>query len=233
VEPSEFRERPVLFSSPMVKALLDDRKKQTRRIMKSQPYTLRTEGFGYPTKAGGFVSLTSEHCLAECPYGKPGDRLYVKEAAWVWCRKVPNGKTKTGRQKYAYRPFAPHLSENVRYFADHPECPDRSGNFEPDMVWRYKHARYMPKRLARIVIEITDVSAQRIHDISDQDAIAEGIEPVSPVGFMRACGWKDYSGKTVGFLRPRDSFKSLWESINGQGSWDANPWVWAIGLRRI
>jgi len=92
---------------------------------------------------------------------------------------------------------------------------------------------FMPRWASRITLEITDARIEHLQDISDEDCIAEGIEPVSQLGIMRACGWKDYSGKTRGFLYPKDSYKSLWESINGVGSWSKDPFVWAISFRRV
>ena len=97
------KERPILFSGPMVRAILNGRKTQTRRVARDVAGT------------GGFVKQ-----LDVCPYGQPGDRLYVKEATWIWCRKVPNGKTAAGRQKFRY---LPHGSRSIFYVADHPQKP--------------------------------------------------------------------------------------------------------------
>lgn len=222
------KERPILFSAPMVRAILEGRKTQTRRKMKSQPYTLRTEGFGYPTKAGGFVSLQSEHCLNECPYGKPSDQLRVKEAAWVWCRKAPNGLTKTGRQKFRY---LPHGSREVRYVADRPTKPERANYAEPEMVWRYKTGRFMPRWASRIVLEITEVRVQRLNEISKEDAEAEGLIKLPATGrYVINKGDQYFGGASHNAV---ELYRELWDSINGYGSWAANPWVWAITFKVV
>lgn len=192
---------------------------QTRRIMKSQPYTLRTEGFGYPTKAGGFVSLQSEHCLNECPYGKPGDRLYVKEAwktAQVNDALSPKQMIKACRDAgwKSGKAWAP-----IEYLAD-----GHRDNFDTfaKQLGRYRHARFMPSDYSRITLEVTDVQVQRLQEISVRDAIAEGAPAVPPF--------------PASVTAPEDhltGFRKLWESINGPGSWDANPWVWAVSFKVV
>lgn len=209
---NSIREKPILFSAPMVRAILEGQKTQTRRVVKPQPCSL-----------GDVIPY------AQCPYGVPGDRLRVKEAAWMWCERVPNGTTKTGRLKWHYVPMR---EAPIHYAADHPKKPainvvsPETGN---EWGWRLKIGRFLPAWASRITPEETGVRVERLQDISEADAIAEGIE-------RHVNGhWKDYRDPTgrQWHEAPSDSFCSLWESINGAGSWDANPWVWVLSFRRI
>jgi hypothetical protein len=193
------KERGILMSSSMVKATLEHRKTQTRRVLKditrlvvNLPHQVRGDfpiGHNLVAAAGlhnahvntlGAVSVAVGAGLLGvkpgefewvAPYGSPTDRLFVKEAAWVWCRKVSNGLTKTGRQKFRY---LPHGSREVRYVADHPTKPERATYAEPEMVWRYKAGRFMPRWASRITLEIIEVRVERLHDVNEADCITEG-----------------------------------------------------------
>jgi hypothetical protein len=145
------KERPILFSAPMVRAILDGRKTQTRRVIKEK--LMRGEG---------------AH-VNNCQYGKPGDRLWVRET-------------------FCYHDYL------ARYL------------YKADGVTgvKWKPSIFMPRIASRIMLEITGIRVERLQDISEEDAIAEG--------------WPKSS----------DWYRSLWESINGQGSWVLNPWVWVI-----
>lgn len=215
------KERPILFSAPMVRTILEGRKTQTRRVMKSQPYTLRTEGFGYPTKAGGFVSLQSPHCLAECPYGKPGDRLWVRETFAPWrrtCIESPleweslvTSEDRGGLTLNQWVEERGHHEIEVAYRAD---TVDNDG---------WMPSIFMPRWASRITLEITEVRVQRLHEISCQDVWDEGSEVML----------REYSDGTIGCVAATSWYRKLWESINGAGSWAANPWVWALSFQRV
>lgn len=94
---------------------------------------------------------------------------------------------------------------------------------------QYRPSIFMTRAASRITLEITDVRAERLQDISEDDAIAEGIETIEAEGVR----WKDYTGRAKFFVNPINSFRSLWESINGPDSWTANDWVWPINFKRI
>lgn len=187
------KERPILFSAAMVRALLAGTKTQTRRIAKGDPF------FYNPPRG---------------PYGQPGDRLRVKESAWMWCERRPNGNTKTGRQKWLYVPMR---GAPIHYAADHSKKPGidvvspETGN---QWGWRLKIGRFLPAWASRITLEITGVRVERLQDISREDAAAEGWNPA------------------VDVCSPLIWYAALWESINGPGSWALNPWVWVIEFRR-
>lgn len=214
-------ERPILFSTPMVRAILDGRKTQTRRIMKPQPMFLTGRGKRvYKTedykKSWEDVPGTGEGSgYSDCPYGHPGDHLWVRE---TWRKN----NWPTGHQ-YEYRATA------------------KEDGTPEDGPWR--PSIFMPREASRITLGIISIKVERLNDISDEDAIAEGIDSFKPVpgDGDPTPRYRDYmaerkflKGKTVQkypFTSPKDSFLSLWESINGTESLNANPWVWVINFR--
>lgn len=225
------KERPILFSAPMVRALLDGRKTQTRRVVKPQPsaghsfagfttHSTHTPDEGKAVWGAGDTraQLRAAHRV-RCPYGRPSDRLWVKE---------------TWRPRASFGPW----DLDITYAADGEQRTIRDGEFG-ERDWTMPKAAatgnvsplFMPRWASRITLEITDVRVQRLHDISDADAIAEGVDleryvPVRDAGGMHTCGEAEPTD-------PVQEYRDLWESINGAGAWDANPWVWAITFRRL
>lgn len=199
------KERPILFSAPMVRAILECRKTQTRRVVQSIG---NDEGFviidygngGWPyrsddgdstthtIKRGGKLYL--EETPHACPYGQPGDRLWVRETHMLGLES----DIEVGA---------------VAYKAD-GYVRGGLGDFE-GRNWR--PSIHMPRWASRILLEITSVRVERLQDISEADAEAEG----PPKHFNSS----------------RDNFCALWQEINGDGSWDANPWVWVIEFRQV
>lgn len=161
------KEKPILFSTQMVKAILEGRKTMTRRIKKDQ-------------------SDLSNILIGKCPYEK-GMRLWVKETFF-------NDADFEEQPIYVYK-------------ADNENYPRGSSGWKPSI--------FMPRAASRITLEITNIKVERLQDITEQDALDEGVDC--------APGW--------GLCQAR--FKQLWESINGQESWDANPFVWAITFKQI
>lgn len=208
---AQIKERPILFSSPMVQAILEGRKTMTRRIVKPQP--TEYNGFwswrkNYNAGIGGCNGDTSKfvQLLAGwSPYGQPGDRLWVREAMYA---------DKDGGWTYKAD--------------DEPVGCDRAD--ETQMIAWVHHKQtehcssiHMPRWASRITLEITDVRVERLQDISDSDAVNEGITGVLDDGI-----WS-YNGHAL----PRDGFTDLWKKINGDGSWDANPWVWVVSFKVV
>ncbi|MEN6532201.1 MAG: hypothetical protein ABFD89_00965 [Bryobacteraceae bacterium] len=253
------KERPIIFSGPMVRGILEDRKGQTRRVVKPQPKVELFPFKGPDNKPNGdfafvdYPRVISRHL--RCPYGVPGDRIYVKEATWIWCEKRPSGTSASGRKKYRYVP----VGRSVIYCADQAKPVGRIDE-EPTHAWRYKVARFMPRWASRITLEITDVRVQRVQDITEEDARAEGCNPtvMAPYwqGFERingvrvalsvGCGengtapqpdWMECAERVPEqeITSARDKFLVLWDSINAKRGfgWDTNPWVWAISFRRV
>ncbi len=228
------KERPLILGAPMVCATLDGRKTNTRRIIKPQPEAKVHQTLNVISYKSGKNSVlaTPEHFLdympTLCPYGRVGDRLWVREAFRYPLDLDKKNSTQIAKDclgaEYE-KPWCP-----TEYCADGRR--DNWDCWDEKEAGRYRHARFMPRWALRLTLEITDVRVERLQDISDEDAIAEGIERISQVGFMRACGWKDYGGG-IGFFSPIDSFRSLWESIHGEGAWEINPWVFALTFKKI
>ena len=212
------KERPILFSGEMVRAILEGRKTQTRRAVKDQSIIeFNEDGFiwahnpkhGHPCDYG-----CSSSPVSVCPYGQPGDRLWVRETHAI----VP---------RTAYR-----QSVGVEQILK-PDCNHDAAIFKAS--WdrsppgRWRPSIHMPRWASRITLEITGVRVDRLCDISNDDAISEGIWKYPDEG----C-YKIYTPTTsFGTINPVKSFRSLWESINGPDSWDANPWAWVVEFKRI
>lgn len=191
--------KPILFSTPMVQAILDGRKTQTRRSIKQQPQTAQHGKVLYKDR-----ELTINSLVNHAPILK-GDILWVREAF--------------------YQPISAEFIGKYYYRAN---LAEQGWNF----TW--KPSIFMPRAAARIFLKVTNVRAERLQDISDTDAIAEGIALQFSYLHQKLI-WKDYLKASVGwdYEYAVFSFQSLWESINGQKSWAENPWVWVYDFERI
>lgn len=212
------RERPILFSAPMVRAILDGRKSQTRRVAKGaerfdaiEP-SVRYAGEFQPWRDG-----QPEPSIL-CPYGAPGDRLWVRETwglnHFEYCRPKPIPKSRPSDlrdDQLVY--FA--TEDDSEILAEMPRAP----------------AIHMPRWLSRITLEITEVRAERLNDISRSDAATEGLVRLLASGRYAIAKGDQYFGGAS--HDPREVFGWLWESINGEGSWAANPWVWVVAFRHV
>ncbi len=220
------KDRPILMSAPMVRAILDGRKTQTRRVVKA------------PLEECHVKTACSYNALIRgSPYGHPGDQIRVKESSWIWCEKRRDGFTKTGRKKWRFIPVGQH----VVYCSDHGK-PVGKIDGDPSHGWRFKAGRFMPKWASRITLEITAVRVERLQEITEKDAKAEGIEGRWHPDDPDCWTWKDYRWsdrlKEPSFcygssVTPISTYEGLWESINGKGSWALNPWVWVVSFKRI
>jgi hypothetical protein len=197
------RELPILFQTDMVQANLAGRKTMTRRLLKSMSKKFKAECWEIRQVDGKFYEAiigAEQHFPSEikCPYGKVGNVLWVRES---FC--MPD-------DEYFYK--ADGMEKSEHYLWD--------GKWKPSI--------YMPKEAARIWLKVLSVKAERAQDISEADAVREGVEFLFT---EHVSGYKYYLGNPaqINLLdSAKDSFRSLWISINGQESWDANPWVWAI-----
>lgn len=208
------KSRPILFSAHMVQAVLAGAKTQTRRPINPQPVAVRGEVGSL--RWGGQHWHPSE--LARCcRYGHIGDQLYVRE---TW-------RTHTGHD--GVKPSEIPAGAPIQYLAD--------GDHGLQLAGDTRASIHMPRWASRITLEIADVRVQALQDISDDDAIAEGIEALAVPSWSTAGRrWRNYLGTAAyldGFERPTSSFATLWDSIHGAGAWDANPFVWALTLKRI
>lgn len=228
------KERPILFSAPMVRAILEGRKTQTRRVVKLQPDRVWPDEVTPHWNVGGNRTLPGASNPIRCPYGVPGDRLWVRETiqvvrptdwegAYIESVEVWDGKLPTA---------APGKPWRTWYGADlfgTDEDPAIIGRAKKDqMVPRWRPSIYMPRWASRITLEVTDVRVERLQDISEEDAKAEGIER------SKGGQWLDYESDGRGCVYSAvNGFHSLWDSINGPGAWSENPWVWVLSFKRI
>ncbi len=225
-------DRPILYSGPMVRAQLEGRKTQTRRVVKpltkrhpiknlaidgmssSRNYSGRQNdpgSWGFVGAEDGEDMPLADWIRELCPYGKTGDLLWVRET-WMDLRG-------TGIE---HRPTPDSPIRRYAYGADSPRG-SHSDEVRKDYGLKWRPSIFMPRRASRLTLRITDVRVQRLQDISEDDALAEGID----VGAMNAANCASFRAGTHNRLLAFE-YRSLWESINGAGSWDANPWVWAL-----
>lgn len=227
---TQIKERPILFSAPMVRAILEGRKTQTRRIMKPQPQFITGSGSRVYAKsdfkkAWEDIPGTSEGSgYSDCPYGRPGDRLWVRETFYAFGRWETRYNPKKGRDEWHFVDLTPDFGP-YRH-EENPPLQIESGRGANTGWWK-RPSLFMPRAASRLLLEITDVRVERLQDISDEDAKAEGVEKW-PDGNYKAYG--KHAGK---YSKARDSFFSLWKSINGPYSYYENPFVFAITFNRI
>jgi hypothetical protein len=210
----------MLFNPDMAKAAHEETKNQTRRTRDlekfnefsiSTSYKYRGTIDAFPntyTFSREFHGEWVQTYYVPCPYGKPGDIIWVREA------------------------FSENPDGTFDYKADFPFTKP-AGGWKPNM--------HMPKRACRTFLEIVSVHAERLHDITEEDAIGEGIQPIyKTIGvrfgksaYGKPIHFRNYTKKGEIKLTAIESFKSLWESINGDGSWQANPWVWVVRFKKV
>ncbi|WP_434771224.1 hypothetical protein [Pseudomonas entomophila] len=240
----QLKERPILFSAPMVRAIQEGRKTVTRRPVRVQPRSkgdIGSYGIGQPFIRHPDPTKRNP----ECPYGRPGDLLWVRETWGVISHDFdqqgnavdwePDRPAKAIREM---RFGQGYYSGHVVYAADGP-CEwagDEDGGGDPRSAW--KPSIHMPRAASRILLEITNARVERLQDISEAQALAEGIVGVD---FRPDDGFPICRGYMVG---PDDgtsplethaskAFAGLWRSINGPESWDTNPWVWVVEFKQV
>lgn len=227
--------RPILFSTTMVKAILEGRKTQTSRILKVKGCKPFLPDHSWSPE---YIKKWNKDYH---PYGQPGDILYVRETwrpiGWSFegdgfTIQYADGKENcvqlfaddTDKESdfslklcdLMQERCEPEVNEEEEYFSW------TTAQIEEHMPWR--PSIYLPKSAARIWLQIEDIRVEQLQDISEDDAIAEGIEK-GPNGYL------NYQEGGFHNQLPKNSFRTLWESINGPDSWNANPWVWAITFK--
>lgn len=216
-------ERPILFSGPMVRALLDGRKTQTRRVVKPQPeflqiydykgvrvYDASHRSWCWKGKAHGrYPDEWGPSLAAMNPYGVHGDELWVKE---TW---------RTEARHDGLKPTLLPDGALISFDADYQQQPNDGCR------GKTRVSLHMQRRHSRISLRITDVRAERLNDCSEADALAEGISCLHD-GF----GIEDMGSDQSPIVQPTavQAYRFLWERINGPGAWAANPWVWAVSF---
>ena len=212
------RERPIIFSASMIKAILSGTRSQTRRICKpaeSAALSFVVGPFDCPELGSGFFGDEEGDVQFQCPYGRPGDRLYVRENAWERPDRTPK-MMREGADTWP--PFI--------YDADYAAEVSRKNDAADLKAWGWKRrpSIHLPRIGSRILLEIVAVRVERLTEISEADAQAEGcaIECMRPTG--------DDNGSAI--WGP-GGYAALWDSINGVGAWAENPWVWVLEFRRL
>lgn len=200
------KERPILFSGPMVRAILDGRKTQTRRVVKPYPKVV----YGGVDSDGAILTariFRGEDQRIHCPYGKIGERLWVRE---TW--------TPDHAAFYPNFPVVYRADRGYEY-----ERNERGEVYSPEQKafypYRWRPSIHMPRWASRITLEITGLRVELLQDISEADAKAEGADPADD--------------REVPLFTYTEAFQDLWKTINGSESWAENPWVWAIEFKVI
>jgi len=202
MEGCKMKERPILFKGEMVRAILEGRKTQTRRIVKPQPYlddrgNLIYDKWNFGQTAFGKPNFDNLAKM-KCPYGQVGDRLWVRET-WSLLKSDPEGGPIYGTLIY--------------------KATDSRKSSMWDQKW--KPSIHMSRNASRINLEITDIRIERLQDITEKDAQAEGVSRLN-LG-------------DLGIETNKSAFRSLWDNINasmGYG-WSKNPWVWVVEFRKV
>lgn len=236
------RERPIIFNAEMVRAVLDGRKTQTRRIIQSPAKNMQASGqkvidyrepgdkwygehvFSMRNHSGTWCDYTKEQFLAKCPFGAVGDRLWVRE---TWMPDAPRDGTWADVEFYGCK--GSPLSMIPERFRKPEHCIHRASWDGSEMVG-WTPSIHMPRWASRITLEITGVRVERSQDITEQDAAAEG---VPPAGDLLPDYPDTYLTPKGDFATAKVAFQRLWESIYGEESWQANPWVWVIEFKRV
>lgn len=193
-------EHPIIFSAPMVRAILEGKKTQTRRII--NPFG---DEFVQELLDGknNVFTLSNVNKRLKCPYGKLNDRLWVRET-WQTLEEL-NG----------IRPRDIPNDSDIQYPATYDGGCSKK-----------RPSLYMPRWASRITLEITGIRCERLQDVSDNDAVAEGISYSEAFG-----GWHTESGRFFNMSSPKESYAMLWDSINEKNDWHSNPFVWVIDFR--
>jgi len=208
------KERPILFSGPMIKAILEGRKGVTRRVIDALTQPDEWRKFSEPALYSDplkyyFINDSGQIVSIQCPYGSAGDLLWVRET------------------------FGPGLGDNatptlgyVAYRAD-GEYPAR---LKDTHVWR--PSIFMPRWASRITLKLIEVRVERLQDISEEDAIAEGITGPHDVGYQ---AFRIPCDSKPRYSSAKSAFTVLWDSINAKRGygWDVNPWVFALRFERV
>ena len=225
------KERPILFSAPMVRAILDGRKTQTRRIVKPQP----------PADSCcpiiGSYGVDWDYCGARTPasrnpYGVQGNCLWVRETFDIVDDPAAYHKDDGPREVVEYEGEIYECDDAVRrgpngerWVVDYAATPPRRA-MDVAGVRKWRPSIHMPRWASRITLEIESVRVERVQEISEADAAAEGVGGMRDMRFAVALG-------NLHSTAHRPNFADLWNSINGSGSWELNPWVWVLTFKRV
>jgi hypothetical protein len=220
------KERPIIFAGAMVRAILDGKKTQTRRVIKPQPamHDFKLGGI-HPALTGKHVKsgMIAIRCVyahqslthINCPYGTKKDRLWVREAWRHTANDIDEARSITEDIM---------SGTAIDWKADCVDRLMRDGWKRDDAIEVIQHEKWrpsihMPRWASRITLEIIDIRVERLHDISEADAMNEGAAALS-----------HFNGYDMKYIH---GFRSIWESTDGPTSWVQNPWVWVIEFKKV
>lgn len=225
------KERPIIFNTTMVKAIIDGRKTQTRRLVKPQPKFFKGEAGGHwwrCTHVHSMVRVEDELLnpgeyykgfIDEVnPFGKKGDRLWVRETFCIGTIEEED------HYQGSPKPLYVHQDGDPKQYPIYKEYCLRDNISIDDVLW--KPSIHMPRSASRILLEITKIRIERLNQISSQDAVQEGLLKLPASGRYVVNRGDQYFGAASN--NPCEVFKWLWESIYGSSSWELNPWVWVV-----
>lgn len=222
------RERPIIFSGPMVRAILEGRKSQTRRVLKPQP---DQDASTHWRESWGVWRNTTTHpgVRWRCPYGQPGDRLWVRETWLEFDRDHRHEPGPRDRLLDIGRP----VRNGVAYRAD----TDSEGDaIRKEYGYKWRPSIHMPRWASRLTLEVTGVRVERVQEISETDARSEGVHPERETRVNgRHLAVDGYPGRLEAGNLHRIAFVRLWDSIHARlgHPWEANDWVWVVEFRRL
>jgi len=221
------KERPILFSEQRVRALLVGQQTQTRRIMKTQafgPGQDHHEGVhAFDVNANhlhGYKLMSMADISQHCPYGKPGDILWVRET-WRGPIVPENDLAEYERDPAPFR-----LPAFCQYRADNNELGHHAQSGPEADQFGWQTAIHMPRWASRINLRITAVRAEKIQDISEDDIMAEGVQTDSH--FLN-----NFFTMNMNAESPKEAYRKAWQKQYGATSWEVNPWVWVIEFARV
>jgi hypothetical protein len=226
------KERPILFSGPMVRAILEGKKTQTRRVVRPQPILKpcadEKVGHAWHWKKGRREAIwwekiaTPMSMLQHCPYGGPGDRLWVRE---TWYSVAENDQLKPTKM-----PHGPNSEQHWGYVAGlYNKFSGKVGKpGKPQWAGKTRASIHMPRWASRLTLEVTGVRVERLQDITEDDIVAEGIS------LIKGKGWHNPVDNRC-YPRAEWAFQYLWDSINAKRGfgWEVNPWVWVVSFPRM
>jgi hypothetical protein len=242
---AQIKERPILFSGEMVRAILEGRKTQTRRVVKGLPPSTRcASAIPESDYQWRFTDFDSRTVDLRCPYGRPAIplepcvRLWVRESFYAFGKYQYTGKlTETGKPEIDFMDLTIQSGFAYQYATD--TAPKLSSRFE--LGWHKRPSIFIPRQASRITLRIENIRVERLQDISYDDAAAEGVD-----SWLHKCpGCSEHWGCSqpsqnpprcdVFMLGYKESFKSGWNTINAKRgySFESNPWVWVIEFKRL
>ncbi|WP_139110571.1 hypothetical protein [Pseudomonas syringae] len=238
-------ERPIIFSAPMVNAILAGKKNVTRRIVKFPLRRLVEKDQAGPEAhcASGMqqgssdspaqLDLKSDYAegTAElCPYGQPGTTLWLKEAFYAFGRWEMHPNKKSGRNDWRFIDMT--LESGRDYCVSEPANYIKTSRTDPAPTWWLRPSLFMPRRASRVDLEVTDVRIERLRDITDEQARAEGFSPMHDGVHTYFVNHLPHPSTGMS-ITAVIAFALYWQRLHGNDSWNENPWVWVVSFRRL